>query len=111
MGTRLESEVLEWCQAKGQTLRVIRGIRTHGTIPLARAVLASMKERENEVEEVPATMREAARGFAELVARVHYQGVRVVLKKNGKPWAWIVQIPPGAQGPRPPKKKKKSKSR
>ena len=43
--------------------------------------------------ELVVTVAEARAGWAELVARVAYEGVRVVLTKHGRRVAALVQLP------------------
>ena len=43
------------------------------------------------------TVAEARAEWAEVVARVAYEGIRVVLTKHGRPVAALVQLPGGAR--------------
>jgi prevent-host-death family protein len=46
------------------------------------------------VKELTLTVTEAARGFSDLINRVHYRGESAVLTKNGRPVARVVPTGP-----------------
>jgi prevent-host-death family protein len=48
------------------------------------------------VKEVPISVTEAARNFADCVNRVRYQGASFLLEKNGVPVARIVPVEPAS---------------